>query len=113
MQHYQSGAQTRRIRTLHEAAPEPQAEIHPQLARRLRLDEGDRIVLTTARGQMRTAVRITSTLRTDCIFVPFHFSGAAAVNQLTFDGLDPISRMPEFKVCAVSAIGEHGLLEAL
>jgi assimilatory nitrate reductase catalytic subunit len=50
---------------------------------------------------MVLAARVTSDVRPDTVFVPFHFGGDGAVNELTNDALDPISRMPEFKVCAV------------
>jgi assimilatory nitrate reductase catalytic subunit len=46
-------------------------------------------------------VRITETIRHDTVFMPFHWGGTASVNRVTHAALDPISRMPEFKVCAV------------
>jgi assimilatory nitrate reductase catalytic subunit len=46
--------------------------------------------------------RITDRVRPDTVFMPFHWSGPGSANALTNDALDPLSRMPEFKVCAVS-----------
>jgi assimilatory nitrate reductase catalytic subunit len=101
LQHYQSGAQTRRVVELAEAEPEVFAEIHPRVAAQLGITDGRPVRLRTARGSMVLAARVTDDVRPDTIFVPFHFGGDGAVNELTNDALDPISRMPEFKVCAV------------
>jgi assimilatory nitrate reductase catalytic subunit len=57
--------------------------------------------LRTARGSMVVPARVTSDVRPDTVFVPFHFGGEGSVNELTNDALDPISKMPEFKACAV------------
>jgi assimilatory nitrate reductase catalytic subunit len=100
--HYQSGAQTRRVPELAAAEPVPYVEVHPDLALRLALDDGDRVELTSARGSARAAVRITDSVRPDTVFMPFHWGDEGSANLLTNDALDPVSRMPEFKVCAVS-----------
>jgi assimilatory nitrate reductase catalytic subunit len=99
--HYQSGTQTRRVPELMDAAPEPIAEIHPQLAKRHGIAHGAPVMLRTRRGSAQFTSRITSDIRPDTIFVPFHWPGESSANRLTNDALDPISRMPEFKVCAV------------
>jgi assimilatory nitrate reductase catalytic subunit len=99
--HYQSGTQTRRSSQLNEMAPEPLAEIHPQQAKRFGIDDGGQISLTTRRGNARFTARITSGIRPDTVFVPFHWAGDQAANRLTNPALDPVSKMPEFKVCAV------------
>lgn len=98
---YQSGTQTRRISQLHEMAPVPQAEMHPMLARRYGLVNGDMVKLTTRRGTAIFNVKVTVDIQEDTVFVPFHWGGAQSVNLLTNPALDPVSRMPEFKVCAV------------
>jgi assimilatory nitrate reductase catalytic subunit len=100
LQHYQSGAQTRRVPELLEAEPEVFAEIHPRVAAALGVADGGLLRLRTARGSLVCPARVTTDVRPDTIFVPFHFPG---VNDLTNDALDPISRMPEFKACAVEA----------
>ncbi len=101
LQHYQSGAQTRRVPELAEAEPEVFAEIHPRVAAQLGISDGRPIRLRTDRGSMVLPARVTADVRPDTVFVPFHFGGAGAVNELTNDALDPVSRMPEFKACAV------------
>jgi assimilatory nitrate reductase catalytic subunit len=98
--HYQSGTQTRRIDQLAEMAPEPLAEIHPQQARRHGLADGELVRVHTRRGSATFTTRITSDIRPDTVFVPFHWSGVRSANRLTNDALDPVSRMPEFKVSA-------------
>jgi assimilatory nitrate reductase catalytic subunit len=99
--HYQSGTQTRRVERLREMVPEPLATLHPTVAQRYGLRDGDAVRLITRRGTATFTVRVTAEMREDTIFVPFHWGGKQAVNRLTNPALDPISRMPEFKVCAV------------
>jgi assimilatory nitrate reductase catalytic subunit len=101
LQHYQSGAQTRRIAPLAEAQPEPMVEIHPDLADLHGIEEGERVRVTSRRGSAVGLVRLTDSIRPDTVFMPFHWGGNASVNLVTNDALDPVSRMPEFKVCAV------------
>ena len=99
--HYQSGTQTRRIGHLQEMAPEALVEMHPTTAQRYGVADGDRLTLTTRRGSANFKARLTPGIRTDTLFAPFHWGGSQSVNRLTNPALDPISRMPEFKVCAV------------
>ena len=98
---YQSGTQTRRVAQLRAMAPEPRAALHPAVAKRYGLVDGDVVKLTTRRGAATFAVKVTMDIREDTIFVPFHWGGNQSVNRLTNPALDPTSRMPEFKVCAV------------
>ncbi|GAA1409650.1 molybdopterin oxidoreductase family protein [Catellatospora coxensis] len=95
---YQSGAQTRRIAALPGG---PFVELHPDLAERLGIDDGDTVRVVSRRGEMIAPARVVTTIRPDTLFAPFHYSGMGRANSLTGDALDPISRMPEFKVCAV------------
>jgi assimilatory nitrate reductase catalytic subunit len=99
--HYQSGTQTRRVPALQEAAGEPVVEMHPATARRHALTDGGRVTLTTRRGAGTFLLRLTPTIREDTVFLPFHWGGEQSANRLTSAALDPISEMPEFKVCAV------------
>jgi assimilatory nitrate reductase catalytic subunit len=94
---YQSGAQTRRIRELPDDGP--YVELHPMLADRIGAHDGESVVVTTRRGELKAPARVVTTIRPDTVFVPFHWVGA---NRLTNDALDPASRMPEFKVCAAA-----------
>lgn len=100
--HYQSGAQTRRVAALTRTSPDPFVELHPQLARRLNVDDGDDVAVASPRGTAVARARITSTVRPDTVFMPFHWPGDGMANAVTNDATDPISGMPEFKVCAVS-----------
>jgi len=96
---YQSGAQTRLVRELDAAARGPFVELHPMVAELLGLLDGEPVRVATRRGQMVAPARISTHIRRDTVFVPFHWVGA---NLLTNDALDPSSKMPEFKVCAAS-----------
>ncbi|MFD7293302.1 molybdopterin oxidoreductase family protein [Streptomyces sp. NPDC059897] len=98
---YQSGAQTRRVPELNKAAPGVFVELHPRLAGRLGVGQGDAVAVTSRRGRVEAPARLTSTIRPDTVFMPFHWPGAGRANTLTNPALDPSSRMPEFKVCAV------------
>ena len=97
---YQSGTQTRRLAELTVIAPRPQAELHPALARRHGIRDGDEVRVTTRRGRATFEARLTEAIREDTVFVPFHWGGEGKANTLTNPALDPTSRMPEFKVCA-------------
>ena len=101
MGHYQSGAQTRRIPELAAAEPAAFAEMHPDTARQHGVQAGDTVDLTTRRGSARMAARLTRDIRRDTIFVPFHWGGEGSANRLTIAALDPVSRIPEYKACAV------------
>ncbi|MFF0071945.1 molybdopterin oxidoreductase family protein [Streptomyces sp. NPDC005494] len=98
---YQSGAQTRRVAELNAAAPGPFVELHPRLAERIGVAEGETVAVTSRRGRAVAPARITSAIRQDTVFMPFHWPGEGRANSLTNPALDPVSRMPEFKVCAV------------
>jgi assimilatory nitrate reductase catalytic subunit len=99
--HYQSGAQTRRVAKLREMSADPQAEFHPRAAFACGLRDGETVNLVTRRGSATFKVKITPGAREDTVFVPFHWGDEQSVNRLTNAALDPVSRMPEFKVCAV------------
>lgn len=98
---YQSGAQTRRVAELNAAAPGPFVEMHPRLAERLGAADGDAVAVVSRRGRAVAPVRISNGIRPDTVFMPFHWYGEGRANTLTNPALDPTSRMPEFKVCAV------------
>ncbi|WP_369778799.1 molybdopterin oxidoreductase family protein [Streptomyces sp. R33] len=98
---YQSGAQTRRVDELNAAAPGPFVELHPRLASRIGAVEGAPLAVVSRRGRAVAPARITDTIRADTVFMPFHWPGEGRANSLTNPALDPVSRMPEFKVCAV------------
>jgi assimilatory nitrate reductase catalytic subunit len=99
---YQSGTQTRRSRSLQLIAPTPRAELHPDLARTLGVGQDDVLELSTRRGRARFHASVTDAIRPDVVFAPFHWGGGSSANVLTDPALDPTSRMPAFKVCAVA-----------
>ncbi|MDQ2776437.1 MAG: molybdopterin oxidoreductase family protein [Acidobacteriota bacterium] len=101
MQQYQSGTQTRRVRQLNDAVPQSFVEIHPSMALSYGIADGDSVQLTTRRGTATVKAQLTPTIRMDTLFMPFHFNGQGRANLLTNPALDPISKMPEFKVCSV------------
>ncbi|HEY4457278.1 MAG TPA: molybdopterin oxidoreductase family protein [Pseudonocardiaceae bacterium] len=104
LQHYQSGAQTRRVPELMDAVPEAFVEVHPDTAIEAGLADDDWCLVESRRGAVRARVRIVASMRTDTVFLPFHFPGDQRANLITNPALDPISRMPEFKVCAVRLV---------
>nr|WP_204290560.1 molybdopterin oxidoreductase family protein [Micromonospora gifhornensis] len=98
---YQSGTQTRRVAALRQAAPDAFVELHPDLAGRLGVVDGEPVRVLSRRGEFRAPARLSSAIRPDTVFAPFHWGGAARANSVTNDAVDPISGMPEFKICAV------------
>ncbi|PYF99779.1 assimilatory nitrate reductase (NADH) alpha subunit apoprotein [Georgenia satyanarayanai] len=101
LQHYQSGAQTRRVPELDRSVAAPFVELHPVLGVRLGIADGERVRLTSRRGHVEASARWTDRIRPDTVFMPFHWGSAGSVNRVTTDATDPVSGMPEFKVCAV------------
>jgi len=98
--HFLSGTQTRRIGPLVDQCPDPFIEIHPQLAARVGLVDGDWATAESARGSCTLRVRVVKTIRPDTIFIPYHWPAEKSANQLTIAAQDPISKIPEYKVCA-------------
>ncbi|WP_330476441.1 molybdopterin oxidoreductase family protein [Terrabacter sp. C0L_2] len=101
LQHYQSGAQTRLVDELAAAAGEMFVQVHPDTAAAKGLDDGGTADVVSRRGRTRAVVRLDDDMRPDVVFLPFHWGGVARANSLTHAALDPTSRMPEFKACAV------------
>jgi assimilatory nitrate reductase catalytic subunit len=111
---YQSGTQTRRSRSLQLIAPTARAELHPDLARRLGIAQDDVLELATRRGRARFHAQVTDAIRPDVVFAPFHWGGGSSANALTdADALDPTSKMPAFKVCAVAVTRVSGAEERI
>jgi assimilatory nitrate reductase catalytic subunit len=97
---YSSGTQTRRIGRLVDQYPEPLLEMHPRLAARHGIVDRDLVRVVTRRGRAEYPAQLVETIREDTVFVPYHWPGRKSVNQLTSGHLDPVSKIPEFKVCA-------------
>ncbi len=100
-EHYNSGTQTRRMPTTISRKPEPLLQMHPRLAKQLGVSDGELVRAESRRGAAEFYVQVSNEIRPDTVFAPFHWGGRRAANLLTNPALDPTSRMPEFKVCAV------------
>ena len=92
---------TRRVQGLLELAPRLEVAIHPSDARRLGVDTGSRIRLASRRGELDAYARVTESVRAGAVFVPFVKLEESAANFLTNSASDPVSKIPEYKVCAV------------
>jgi len=103
-----SGNQTRRIGPLVDHYPEPRMEMHPRLAERLGIADGDWATAESRRGNCTLRASVVRTIRPDTIFIPYHWAGRKSANQLTISAQDDISRIPEYKVCAVRVFKADG-----
>jgi assimilatory nitrate reductase catalytic subunit len=99
--HFLSGTQTRRIGPLIDHYPEPRVEIHPRLAERLGIVDGAWTTVESRRGDCTLRAHVVRTIRPDTVFIPYHWAGRKSANQLTISARDPVSKIPEYKVCAV------------
>lgn len=106
-----SGTQTRRIGPLVDHVPEPMIEMHPKLAEELGIADGDWTTAESRRGTCTLRAKVVRTIRPDTVFVPYHWPGRKSPNQLTISAQDPISKIPEFKVCAVRVFKAEGAPE--
>lgn len=102
--HYLSGNQTRRTPFLREMAPYPWVELHEQLAARLGVKDGDWVTVRTRRGEMTAPALVVRSIRPDTLFIPYHYGHTQAANQLTNPVLEPMMKIPEYKVCAAAAV---------
>jgi assimilatory nitrate reductase catalytic subunit len=82
--------------------------MHTRLADQLGVADGDLVTVTSRRGEMTLPARVVTTIRPDTVFIPYHWPGRQAANQLTNRALDPMSKMPEFKVAAVRVAKSDG-----
>ena len=98
--HYHTGTLTRQSKSLDDEQKECYAEINPLDAQKYGISERDRIKVVSRRGAIETKPEITVRVPEGTLFIPFHFAEAAA-NTLTIDALDPVAKIPEYKVCAV------------
>lgn len=101
---YLSGTQTRRIGKLVQQFAQPLLEIHPTLAEKYGISQDEEVKVITKRGEAIFPANIVKTIREDTVFIPYHWPGKKSANQLTSGHLDPISKIPEFKVSACQLI---------
>jgi assimilatory nitrate reductase catalytic subunit len=98
---YLSGTQTRRIGALVDQYPQPHCEIHPRLAGSLGIADNDFVRVESRRGAIVVRAQVVKTIRPDTVFVPYHWPLDRSANNCTIRAIDPISKIPEFKICAV------------
>jgi formate dehydrogenase major subunit len=100
LEHWHTGSMTRRSYALDAIAPEALVFVHPADAAELGLADGDMARVSSRRGTIELAVKVSGREARGNCFIPFHFREAAA-NLLTIDEIDPFGKIPEFKFCAV------------
>jgi formate dehydrogenase alpha subunit len=105
--HWHTGSMTRRSTGLSERAPECEVEISAEDALTFQVANGSMVSVKSRRGVITARVRITDKAVKGVIFIPFHFA-EAAVNRLTHGALDPVAKIPGYKVCAVSLLPQKG-----
>jgi formate dehydrogenase alpha subunit len=98
--HWHTGTMTRRTSTLDREVPAGYVEINPNDAEKLKIKQGNRVKISSRRGQIETNALVTEKVKEGSVFIPFHFREAAA-NVLTNPAVDPIAKIPEYKICAV------------
>ncbi len=106
--HYHTGSLTRRVEGLLQLYPEGRVEIHPEDAQRAGIAGGALVRVSSRRGSVTAKAEVTERTQPGLVFMTFHFPDAAA-NVLTIAALDPVAKIPEYKVCAVRVepIGEQ------
>ena len=101
LEHWHTGAMTRRSRVLDDIEPEAVANLSPNDIEAMEIAAGDRVRVSTRRGAIELTVRVDAGVPDGLIFAPFCFTEAAA-NLLTNPALDPFGKIPEFKYCAAN-----------
>jgi formate dehydrogenase major subunit len=100
LEHWHTGAMTRRATVLDALEPAPTVAIAPEECARLGVNAGDRVRVESRRGAVELMVRADPAIPNGVVFIPFAYHEAAA-NLLTNPALDPFGKIPEFKYCAV------------
>jgi len=98
--HFHTGSLSRRSKPLSRIAPEGFLEMNPKDAEKLKIKDKDWVKVSSRRGEIKTKVKITDRVDRGVVFMTFHFA-ESAVNLLTNDALDPVAKIPEYKVSAV------------
>ncbi|MDQ4046144.1 MAG: molybdopterin oxidoreductase family protein, partial [Actinomycetota bacterium] len=97
LEHYQSGSQTRRVSELLTSQPEARMQIHPGAAAAMDITDGALVSVTNELGEVLCRAELSTAIRPETVFLPFHFPDLESANRLTEASTDPISGMPEFK----------------
>ena len=98
---FHTGTMTRKSATINQVSPTGYVEIHLEDASRLGIATGDTVEVSTIRGKVSTLAKATKNIEKGWLFMPFHFREGPA-NMLTIDALDPLAKIPEYKVCAAT-----------
>jgi formate dehydrogenase alpha subunit len=98
---YHSGSMTRRVNAIEKHAGEAYVELNPADGIRMGIANGDTVRIRSKRGRLEIRARISRRVSEGTVFIPMHYREAAA-NVITNDALDPVVKIPELKVCAVS-----------
>ena len=98
--HWHGGSMSRRSEGLNEICPEALVELNPIDAQSLNIEDGDMVRVSSRRGAVTAKAEVVDRPDQGVVFMTFHFREAPA-NVLTIAALDPIAKIPEFKVCAV------------
>jgi assimilatory nitrate reductase catalytic subunit len=102
MHHYLTGVQTRKSQKLEQHCEEPFLSIHPETAEKYQIEDGELVRVQSYWGSAVLRSCYTSGIRNDTLFAPFHWGDLQSINRVTNPYLDPISKMPEFKVTPVT-----------
>ncbi|MFH1487329.1 MAG: molybdopterin dinucleotide binding domain-containing protein, partial [Pseudomonadota bacterium] len=105
LEHWHTGSMSHRSRVLECLAPESRVDISPVDAERLGIEDGDIVSLSSRRGKVQTKARKTWRVLPGQAFMSFHW-GDAPVNALTNPVVDPLAKIPEYKVSSVKAVLE-------
>jgi formate dehydrogenase major subunit len=97
---WHTGSMTRRSPSLENEAPASWIEINTEDAKALGITNSEMVRAVTRRGALNVAARVTPEIKKNVMFMPFHYAECPA-NILTNNALDPVAKIPEFKVCAV------------
>ncbi|MBI2829904.1 MAG: formate dehydrogenase subunit alpha [Chloroflexi bacterium] len=97
---YHTGTLSRKVKGLNRFVPEERLQINPTDAERLNISDGEVVKVSSRRGEVTVKAKVTEASPAGVVSLSFHFA-ETPTNQLTNSALDPISKMPEFKVCAV------------
>jgi len=98
--HYHTGTMTRKVSGLNEIEPEAEIEISPADASALNITDGERVKVSSRRGEITAKAKLTEKSPPGVVYMTFHFAECAA-NILTNPTLDPVAKIPELKVCTV------------
>jgi predicted molibdopterin-dependent oxidoreductase YjgC len=98
---YHTGSMTRRVKPINAVSPEAYIEINPADAKRLAIENGEKVKVSSRRGSIMVKARVSKWPAAGVVFIPFHFKEAAANALTSSTSLDPLSKIPSFKVSAV------------